>query len=118
MEQGFSLASERRDDCLVVATTGYINAAGGEAIAAEFQKHFEQGVRKMVIDLAGSKVVNSIGISFLIEIIDQLNDANGRLAFANVDPAVYKMLDIMGLFRFAGRAQSVADAVTSLKKQA
>jgi anti-anti-sigma factor len=115
MEQEFSLSSEVKDGCLVVATSGYINATGGEAIAKEFSRHFDQGIRKVAINLAGSKVVNSIGMSFLIEIIDQLNDTGGKVIFTNVDQAVEKMLSIMGIFQFAGRTDTVGEALTLLK---
>ena len=114
MEQEFSLTSETRNNCLVIVTSGYINNAGGEAIAKEFAPHFEKGIKHVVINVAQSKVVNSIGMSFLIEIIDQLNDAGGKLIFTNVDPAVDKMLSIMGLFGFAGKEKTVDDAVKSL----
>ena len=114
MEQEFSLASEVKDGCLVIATSGYINNKGGEAIGKEFSRHFDQGIKHVVINLAGSKVVNSIGMSFLIEIIDTLNDAGGKLIFSNVDSAVDKMLSIMGLFEVAGKEKTVADAITAL----
>ena len=111
MEQEFSLTSETKDDCLVITTTGYVNNRGGEAIAKEFTQHFEKGTKNIVINLAQSKVVNSIGMSFLIEIIDQLNDTGGKLIFTNLDPAVEKMLSIMGLFQFAGKEKTVDDAL-------
>ncbi len=111
MSQEFSLTSEVKDSCLVIATSGYVNNVGGEAIANEFAKHFESGTKQVVINLADSKVVNSIGMSFLIDIIDQLNEVNGKLVFTNVDPAVDKMLSIMGLFKFAGKENSVDDAL-------
>jgi anti-anti-sigma factor len=116
MEQEFSLSSELKDGCLVVTTSGYINTTGGEAIAKEFSRHFDQGIRKVAINLAGSKVVNSIGMSFLIEIIDQLNDTGGKVIFTNVDHAVEKMLSIMGIFQFAGQEDTVEEAIQALKK--
>jgi len=114
MEQPFSLTSEVRDGCLVIATSGYVNNVGGEAIAAEFGKHHAQGITKVVVNLERSKVVNSIGMSFLIEIIEQLQESDGKLVFTNLDPAVEKMLSIMGLFKFAGKENTVDDAVRSL----
>jgi len=36
MDQPFSLTSELRDNRLVIATSGYVNNVGGEAIATEF----------------------------------------------------------------------------------
>ena len=115
MEQQFTLQSEMRDNCLVIATSGYVNNVGGEAIAKEFSRHFENGTKHIVINLEQSKVVNSIGMSFLIDIVDQLNDAGGKMIFTNLDPAVEKMLTIMGLFQFAGKEHTVDDALKSLK---
>jgi len=116
MEQPFSLTSEVRDNCLVIATSGYVNNVGGEAIAQEFNRHFSNGTKRIVINLAQSRVVNSIGMSFLIEIIEQLQEVDGKLIFTNMDPAVEKMLSIMGLFGFAGKEASVEDAVKTLSQ--
>lgn len=117
MEQTFDLTSEVRDAKLVIATSGYINNLGGEAIAREFQKHFAAGIRQIIINLERSKVVNSVGMSFLLEIIECLHEAQGRLMFTNLDPAVEKMLSIMGIFGFAGKAGSVEEALHALSKQ-
>ena len=116
MEQELKLTSELKDDCLVITTSGYVNNTGGEKIADEFNKHFDSGTRKIILNLADSKVVNSIGISFLIEIIEKLNDTDGKLVFTNLDPAVEKTLTIMGLFNFAAKENSVDDAVTFFSK--
>jgi anti-anti-sigma factor len=117
MEQQFSLTSEIRDNRLIIATSGYVNNVGGEAIAQEFSRHFANGIKEIVINLAGSKVVNSIGMSFLIEIIEQLQEAGGKMVFTNLDPAVEKMLAIMGLFKFAGKEATVEDALKSFVHQ-
>ncbi len=116
MEQELKLTSELKDDCLVITTSGYVNNTGGEKIADEFNKHFDGGTRKIILNLAESKVVNSIGISFLIEIIEKLNDTDGKLVFTNLDPAVEKTLTIMGLFNFAAKENSVDDAVAFFSK--
>lgn len=113
MEQSFSLTSELRDNRLVIVTSGYVNNVGGEAIANEFNRHFENNVKQIVINLEQSKVVNSIGMSFLLEIIEKLQDVQGKMIFTNMDPAVEKMLTIMGLFEFAGKAANVDEALRS-----
>jgi anti-anti-sigma factor len=115
MDQPFSLTSEKRGTCVVITTSGYVNNAGGEAIASEFGKYFQGGTKHVVIDLHGSKVVNSVGMSFLIEIIEQLQEVDGKLYFASLDPAVDKMLSIMGLFKFAGKGATVDEALAALK---
>jgi anti-anti-sigma factor len=118
MEQPFTLTSEINQERLIITTSGYVNNVGGAAIAEEFQRHFANGVRNVIINLGQSKVVNSVGMSFLIEIIEQLNETNGRLVFTNLDPAVEKMLAIMGLFQFAGKENTVEDAMAFLSGQA
>jgi anti-anti-sigma factor len=107
----FSLTSEVKDNALVIRTSGYINNSGGEKIAEEYYNHKDSGINKVVMDLEASKVVNSIGISYLIEIIEKLNESKGKLYFTNLDPTIEKTFNIMGLFTFAEKADSVDDAL-------
>jgi anti-anti-sigma factor len=116
MDQQFTLTADLRDECLVLTTSGYINNVGGEAIAAECQKHFAKGVKDVILNVEQSKVVNSIGMSYLIEVIEQLQEIGGTLVFTHLDPAVEKMLAIMGLFKFAGKEATVDDALAALMR--
>jgi anti-anti-sigma factor len=111
MEAEFKLTSELKGDVLVMHTTGYINNEGGEKIANEFDQHFQKGIKKVIINLEKTKVVNSIGISFLIEVIEKLNDKKGKLIFTNLESAIEKTLTIMGLFSFAGKEATIEDAI-------
>ena len=109
MSTEFNLISELQDKTLIIITEGYINNAGGEKIVRELEKH--SGVNKLVLNLEKSKVVNSIGISHLIEVIEKLNQINGKLIFTNLDPTIEKTFSIMGLFQFAEKADSVESAL-------
>jgi len=104
------------ENCLIIKTPEYVNKESGENIVGEFNKHFDQGIKKLVIDMADSSVVNSIGISFLIEIIEKLNDVDGKMIFCNLDPSIEKTLKIMGLFNYAGTAETVETAVQVLEE--
>ena len=107
MVKDFNITTNMVGDVLVMKTEGYINNQGGELISEEFSKQHENGINKVLLDIEGSKVVNSIGISFLIEIIEKLNDKGGKLYFTNMDPAIEKTFTIMGLFQFADKVSSV-----------
>lgn len=111
MSTEFSLVAELHDKTLVIKTDGYINSAGGEKIVQEFTKH--NGINKLILNLENSKVVNSIGISHLIEVIEKLNQADGKLVFTNLDPTIEKTFTIMGLFQFAEKADNVEAALNS-----
>jgi anti-anti-sigma factor len=111
MSTDFNLTSELHDKTLIIKTDGYINNTGGEKIVQEFSKH--AGVDKLILNLEKSKVVNSIGISHLIEVIEKLNQDNGKLIFTNLDPTIEKTFMIMGLFQFAEKADTVELALNS-----
>jgi anti-anti-sigma factor len=110
MVTDFNLTSEVKGDSLIMKTSGYINNTAGEQISEEFTKS-KSKVKKVIMDLNDSKVVNSIGISYLIEIIEKLNETNGKLYFTNLDPTIEKTFNIMGLFQFAEKVESVDDAL-------
>jgi len=114
MVSEFKLNSEVKNDCVVISTSGYVNNLGGQKIVDEFNSHHQNGLNNYIINLAESKVVNSIGISFLIEVIEKLNDSSGKLVFANLDPSVDKTFTIMGLFHYAEKANSVDDGIQLL----
>ncbi len=85
----------------VIAAAGYINNEGGQAIADAATGLLGQGVRKLLIDLEGTRIINSIGVSILLEIMEKLLEDNGRLAFCNLTPTIAKTFEIMGLVQYA-----------------
>lgn len=107
----FNLSSEFKNNSLIVKTSGYINNVAGEKISEEFTKHKDDSIKKVIIDLKDSKVVNSIGISYLIEIIEKLNESGGKLYFLNLDPTIEKTFNIMGLFQFAEKTDTIEHAL-------
>jgi anti-anti-sigma factor len=111
MSSEFNLITELRNNALVMKTDGYINNVAGEKISQEFAKHFSNGLSKVIIDMEKSKVVNSIGISYLLELIEKLNETDGKLIFTNLDPTIEKTFNIMGLFQFAEKADSIESAL-------
>lgn len=116
MDNSFSLTSENIQNIAVIRTRGYLNNIGGESVAHECDRYLALGVSTMILDLSESKMVNSIGISILIEVIEKLNDRNGRLLFTGLDPSVQKTFGIMGLFAYAGQFPSTRDALAELQK--
>lgn len=109
----FSIKTELINSKLVIETFGYLNNDGGEIIAKECYKHIESGIKTIILDLKETKVVNSMGISVLIEIIDNLNQVNGKLVFINLDAAIEKTFSIMGLFQFSLKANTLQEALSN-----
>ncbi|MCG6948273.1 MAG: STAS domain-containing protein [Acidobacteria bacterium] len=88
-------------DVGVIAASGYINNEGGQAIADAANTLMSQGCKKLLIDLDGTRIINSIGVSILLEILEKLMDEKGQLAFCNLTPTISKTFEIMGLVQYA-----------------
>ena len=107
----FNIKSESFGSFAVVRSDGYINNLGGEKIAQECRSLMHSGVNDLILNLKDSKVVNSIGISILIEIIEEILNHDGKLAFSDLTPTVAKTFKIMGLLQFADHFETEQNAV-------
>ncbi|HVT58685.1 MAG TPA: STAS domain-containing protein [Thermoanaerobaculia bacterium] len=114
MTESLNLTLDRRDGIAVIYTEGYINNQGGEEIARAAYKLLDEGYKVLLLNLAGTKIVNSIGISILIEIIEKMIEINGRLGFCCLTPTIEKTFHIMGLAQYAPIYQDEAKAVAQL----
>lgn len=109
----FKLNSESFGTFAVVRSNGYINNLGGEKIAQECRTLMDSGVNDLILNLKDSKVVNSIGISILIEIIEEILNKEGKLAFSDLTPTVAKTFKIMGLLQFADLFETEQNAINA-----
>jgi anti-anti-sigma factor len=114
MSGEFNVQTETFDNTLVVKTEGYINNIAGEKISQIFSDNPNASIRNAVFDLEKSKVINSIGISYLLEVIELLNGRNGKIVFLHLDPSIEKTFKIMGLLQFAEVADSLDSALQVL----
>jgi anti-anti-sigma factor len=92
---------ERRGDVAILSTDGYINNQGGEEIAREAYVELDKGARALVMNLEKTRIVNSIGISILIEVLERVMERKAVLAFCGLTPTIDKTFRIMGLAQYA-----------------
>lgn len=85
----------------LIAAAGYINNEGGQAIADAATQLMDEGAKTLLIDLDGTRIINSIGVSILLEILERTLDEKGKLAFCNLTPTISKTFEIMGLVQYA-----------------
>jgi anti-anti-sigma factor len=114
MSEALKVTLDRRSDLAVIYTEGYINNQGGEEIARVAFDLIGGGQKILLLNLAGTKIVNSIGISILIEIIEKMLEIDGRLAFCCLTPTIEKTFHIMGLTQYAAIYENEETAVGQL----
>jgi len=117
MSDELKLAVERRGDGAVLYTKGYINNVGGEEIANRSYELLDAGVTTLLLNLKETKIVNSIGISILIEIIEKMMEKGGRLGFCCLTPVIQKTFQIMGLAQYASIYADEESAIKDLGLQ-
>ena len=100
MTENMNLTVDRREGMAVIYTDGYINNQGGEEIARVAYELIDEGYKHVLLNLAKTKIVNSIGISILIEIIEKMIEIEGRLSFCELTPTIDKTFHIMGLAQY------------------
>lgn len=115
MTESLNVTVDRRDGLAVIYTEGYINNQGGEEIAKAAYKLLDEGYKSLLLNLAGTKIVNSIGISILIEIIEKMLEIEGKLAFCSLTPTIEKTFNIMGLAQYASIYSDETVAVGQLQ---
>ena len=97
----FGLKVREEDGVIVLNTNGYLNNFGGEAIASVCLQKISEGKRKFLVNLEKTVMVNSIGASILIEVIEELQGVNGKIGYCNLAPIVEKTFNIMGISKYA-----------------
>jgi len=116
MTKTFQTTVRRESSCAVVYTDGYINDKGGEKIYEECYKLLGLGTKRLILNLAKSPIVNSLGISALIKLIENFRFEGGRIVFCNCTPHISRTFEVMGLTRFTeiyGDEKAAVSALTS-----
>ena len=97
----FELKVSRQDGRLaLLEVSGYINNEAGEAIAGESKRLLDGGHHVLLLDLAETRIINSIGISLLLEVLERILEIEGTLAFCSLQPSIAKTFQIMGLTQY------------------
>jgi len=114
MSDTFKVDTSTQDKIHIFTTHGYINNLGGEAIAEAYKQAAKNNAEIYLFDLADSRIVNSIGVSVLIELLEETIEKNGIMAFCNCAPIVLKTFQIMGISQYAQIYETMAEALSQL----
>jgi len=115
---GESITSNVRSHCVgttaVVYASDYLNKLTGERIERECKKQLDSGARALVIDFSDTELVNSIGISILLGIIDIAEKSGAMVVFSDVNSETVQLFEMLGLTRHVVLARNEQEALSSL----
>lgn len=98
----------------VVYASDYLNKLTGEKIERECRRHIDCGCRGLVIDFSDTKLVNSIGISILLGIIDIAERNRAKIVFSEVNTQTIQLFEMLGLTRHVVLAKDEREALVAL----
>ena len=98
----------------IVYAGDYVNKLSGQRIERECLLKIEGGCRALVINFCDTELVNSIGVSILLGIIDAAEQRGARVVFSNVSRHTVKLFELLGLTRLVVLADSEESALAIL----
>ena len=98
----------------VIYASDYLNKLTGEKIERECRKKFDSGCRALIINFSDTQLVNSIGISILLGIIDVAEKNDAQVIFSDVNAHTIQLFEVLGLTRLVLLARDEQAALSIL----
>lgn len=111
---GFFVRSHCVGTTAVIYASDYLNKLTGERIERECRRQLDSGCRALVINFCDTELVNSIGISILLGIIDIAEKSGAQVIFSDVNNQTVELFDMLGLTRHVILATDEEEALSSL----
>ena len=83
----------------VVYATDYFNKLSGEKIERECRDKLRDGCEELVLNFSRTELVNSVGVSILLGIIDSANNRGAKVVFTDVKESTAELFDMLGVSR-------------------
>lgn len=114
--EGINLRVRNAGATTIIYADTYLNKSSGDRIERECRHQFELGCRTLVIDFKNTELVNSIGISILLDVIDTAARANAKVVFSDVKQSTRQLFDLLGLTQHVTLTQNEDEALSFYSK--
>jgi anti-anti-sigma regulatory factor len=87
------------NDTAVVFAGDYLNKLEGEQIERECRRKLSDGCKQLVVNFSRTEIVNSIGISILLGVIDSAETSGTEVVFSDVREDTAELFETLGITR-------------------
>lgn len=109
-----TVAVEDHSGVKVVRVTGELNGMNSDELSSEIMTLLENRGARLVIDMAGVKFINSMGLSELVTLTAQANAHESKIVLASPSLFVSGVLETTKLDRFFDIYPNIDAAVAKL----
>ena len=104
-------------DTAIIYASDYLNKLSGERIERECKNQLEAGRHAVVINFRDTELVNSIGVSILMGVIDAAEQSEARLIFCDVNSQSASLFEMLGLTKHVRIAKDENEALSWIEPQ-
>ena len=104
-------------DTAIIYASDYLNKLTGERIERECKNQLEAGRQAVVINFRDTELVNSIGVSILMGVIDAAEQSQARLIFCDVNTQSASLFEMLGLTKHVRIATDEGEALSWIEPQ-
>src|SRR5436305_15258085 len=109
--QDTTVQARRVGEAAIIYASDYLNKLSGERIERECRRQLESGCRTLIINFRDTELVNSIGVSILVGVIDAAEQSTARLIFSDVNNHTANLFEMLGLTRHVSLAKDEGEAL-------
>ena len=82
-----------------VSAGDYFNKISGERVERECREILQAGCRELVIDFGQTQIVNSVGVSILLGVIDSAQGTGAKVVLSGVNAPTIELFEMLGVTR-------------------
>ena len=97
MNTTITIPAQTASDTATVFAGDYLNKLSGEIIERECKKKLEAGAKRLIVNFSETEIVNSIGVSILLGVIDAAQTAGAEIVFSDVKEDTVELFEMLGL---------------------
>jgi anti-anti-sigma regulatory factor len=86
-----------QNETAVVFAGDYLNKLTGEKIERECKTKLEEGYKQLIVSFKHTEIINSIGVSILLGVIDSAVNCGAKIVFSEVNDDNFQLFEMLGL---------------------
>lgn len=96
-ENELGVSAAANEESAIVIAGDYLNKISGEQIERECKRRLDEGYKQLVLDFSQTEIVNSIGVSILLGVIDSAANSGATVVFSKVKEDTIDLFEMLGL---------------------
>lgn len=101
METEAARVASTENKTAVVFAGDYLNKLTSEKIERECKLRLDEGCTELTVNFSRTEIVNSIGVSILLGVIDTAANMGAKVFFSDVNENTVELFDMLGVSKHA-----------------